>query len=257
MLARMRILRVGHGLGAVEFVNANGGGIANGCLGDIENYLKNGKLEQVVAIIKSCTPNAIGDLTVTLKDLSGTIHGTIHHKVIDERGYGNDITVRSDLILANVFVFSPKPSMHLLNITMRNVVKVFHKDSVPGNDSGVGGSGMLMEEEEIVKLMEKEMADLELQVCWNVTHQEMAIEEALNMALEEEARQPRADQEWLEKSEGGRALGALGALGANKSSTPLGVVKAACVLEVDAMGALDLVEVEAVGSSSSSSSLDM
>ncbi|GKE93392.1 hypothetical protein Tco_1574487, partial [Tanacetum coccineum] len=59
---------------------------------------------------------------------------------------------------------------------------------------------------------------------------------------------------------------ALGALRENKESThhvidiflyPLGVVKAACVLEVDAMGALDLVEVEAVGSSSSSSSLDM
>nr|GEY04240.1 hypothetical protein [Tanacetum cinerariifolium] len=85
---------------------------------------------------------------------------------------------------------------------MRNVIKVFHKDSVPGNGSGVGGSGMLMEEEEIVKLMdEEEMADFELQVCWNVTHQEIADEEALNLALDEEARQARADQEWLEKSD--------------------------------------------------------
>ncbi|GKF79155.1 hypothetical protein Tco_0234723 [Tanacetum coccineum] len=58
------------------------------------------------------------------------------------------------------------------------------------------------------------------------------------------------------KAEGG---GALGALEVNKASThhvidifmyPLGVVEAACALEVDAMGALDLVEVEAVGSSS-------
>ncbi|GKD75694.1 GPCR kinase [Tanacetum coccineum] len=99
----------------------------------------------------------------------------------------------SALILANVSVFSPKLSMHYLNITMRNVIKVFHKDSVPGNGSGVGGSGMLMEEEEIVKLMEEEeMADLKLQVCWNVTHQEMADEEALNLALDEEARQARA-----------------------------------------------------------------
>ncbi|GJR99148.1 ribonuclease H-like domain-containing protein [Tanacetum coccineum] len=149
---------------ATEYVNANGG-IVSGCLGDIKNFLKNGKLEQIVAIIKSCTPNALGDLTVTVKDLSGIIVGAIHHKVINEEGYGNDITV-------------------------------FHKDSVPCNGSGVGGSGMLMEEKEIVKLMEeKEMADLELQVCWNVTHQEMADEEALNVALEEEARQARADQE--------------------------------------------------------------
>ncbi|GKC86972.1 hypothetical protein Tco_1147621 [Tanacetum coccineum] len=106
--------------------------------GDIENYLKNEKLKQVVAIIKSCTSNAIG----------------------------------SALILANVFVFSPKPSMHYLNITMRNAVKVFHKDSVPGNGTGV---------------------------CWNVTHQEMADEEALNLALDEEVRQARVDQEWLKK----------------------------------------------------------
>ncbi|GKA16143.1 hypothetical protein Tco_0695890 [Tanacetum coccineum] len=67
--------RSGSWVSAVEFVNANGGGIVNGCLGDIENYLKNGKLEQVVTIIKSCTLNALGDLTVILKDLSGIIPG--------------------------------------------------------------------------------------------------------------------------------------------------------------------------------------
>ncbi|GKD63598.1 hypothetical protein Tco_1305706 [Tanacetum coccineum] len=81
--------------------------------------------------------------------------------------------------------------MHYLNITMRNVVKVFRNDAVFGSGSGVGGSEMLMEEEEMV--------DLELQVCGNVTDQEMADEEALNLALDEEARQARAEHEWLEK----------------------------------------------------------
>ncbi|GJY92240.1 GPCR kinase [Tanacetum coccineum] len=71
-----------------------------------------------------------------MKDLSGTIPGTIHHKVIGEGGYGNDITGGAVLILANVLVFSPKPSMHYLYITMRNVVKVFRKDTVPGCGSG-------------------------------------------------------------------------------------------------------------------------
>ncbi|GJS89290.1 hypothetical protein Tco_0771926 [Tanacetum coccineum] len=127
-------------------------------VGDIKNILKNGKLDQVVAIVKSCSPNVISDLIVTLKDLASTLPGTIHYKVIDEGGYGNDITVGAALILANVLVFTPKPSMHYLNITMRNVVKVFLKDTIPGS-----GSGMLMEEEEIVKLMkEEEMVDLEL-----------------------------------------------------------------------------------------------
>nr|GEX80555.1 hypothetical protein [Tanacetum cinerariifolium]GEX80917.1 hypothetical protein [Tanacetum cinerariifolium] len=144
--------------------------------------------------------------------------------------------------------------MHYLNITKKNVVKVFHKDFVPGNGSGVGGSGMLMEEEEIVKLVEEEeMANLELHVCENVIDQEDLYkfdEEALDLVLEEEARELRAHEEWLEKSEG------CGALGANKVIThpviviflyPLRALEAACALEVDAVGALDLVKVEAVG----------
>ncbi|GJZ94386.1 hypothetical protein Tco_0666589 [Tanacetum coccineum] len=165
----------GSWVSATEYVNANGG-IVSGCLGDIKNFLKNGKLDQVVAKVKSCSPNVIGDLTMTLKDLLDTIHGTIHHKVIDEGGYGKDITVGAALILANVSVFSLKPSMHYLNITMRNVVKVFRKDTVPGSGNGV--------------------------VCGNVTDQKDIYkfdEEALNLALEEEASQTRAEQEWLEK----------------------------------------------------------
>ncbi|GJS53728.1 hypothetical protein Tco_0627090 [Tanacetum coccineum] len=61
-----------------NYVNAFGSTVT-GCLGDIDNFLKKRKLEQVVAIVKSCSPNALGDLNVTLKDLSGTIH----YKVLD------------------------------------------------------------------------------------------------------------------------------------------------------------------------------
>nr|GEY15368.1 hypothetical protein [Tanacetum cinerariifolium] len=114
----------GSWVSATNYVNTNGGTVT-GCFGDIKNFLKNRKLDQVVAIVKSYSSNHIGDLTVTTKDLTGTIPGTIHYKVIGEGGYGNDITVGAALILANVSVFSPKPSMHYLNITMRNVVKVF------------------------------------------------------------------------------------------------------------------------------------
>ncbi|GKE03872.1 ribonuclease H-like domain-containing protein [Tanacetum coccineum] len=134
----------GSWVSAIEYVNANGGGIVSGCLGDIKNFLKNGKLDQVVVIVKSCTLNVLGDLTVTLKDLL-----------------------------------------------------------VPRSGSGVGGSGML-NEEEIMKLLEEkeEMVDLELQVCGNVNAKEDQCkldEEALNLTLEEEARAARAEHEWLEK----------------------------------------------------------
>ncbi|GJS20745.1 hypothetical protein Tco_0449377 [Tanacetum coccineum] len=74
----------------------------------------------------SCSPNVLGDLNVTIKDLSGTIH----HKVIGDGGNGNDITVGAAIILANVSIFTPKPPEHYLNITKRNVVKVFRKDTV-------------------------------------------------------------------------------------------------------------------------------
>ncbi|GJT25060.1 transposase, MuDR, MULE transposase domain protein [Tanacetum coccineum] len=125
----------GSWISATEYVNANGGTMS-GCLGDIDNNLKKGKLDQVVTIYKSCSPNMLGDLTVTMKDLSGTIPGIVHYKVIGEGGYGNDITVEAAMILANVSVFSPKSSMHHLNITKKNVVKVFRKDTVPGSGSG-------------------------------------------------------------------------------------------------------------------------
>ncbi|GJX49692.1 reverse transcriptase domain-containing protein [Tanacetum coccineum] len=89
-----------------------------------------GKLEQVVAIVKSCSPNSLGDLNVTLKDLSDIVPGTIHYKVLDVGSYGKDITVGAAMILANVSVFTHKPSKHYLNITKRNVVEVFRKDTV-------------------------------------------------------------------------------------------------------------------------------
>ncbi|GJW84124.1 transposase, MuDR, MULE transposase domain protein [Tanacetum coccineum] len=70
-----------------------------------------------------------GYLNVTLKDLSGTVPGTIHYKVFDVSSYEKDITVGAAMILANVSVFTPKPSKHYLNITKRNVVEVFRKDT--------------------------------------------------------------------------------------------------------------------------------
>ncbi|GJX08842.1 transposase, MuDR, MULE transposase domain protein [Tanacetum coccineum] len=122
-------------ISVTNYVTATGGTVI-GCLGDINNFMIKQKLDQVVAIVNSCSLNVIGDLTVTMKDLSSTIPGTIHYKVIGDGGYGKDITVGDAMILANVSVFTPKPSKHYLNITMKNVVKVFRKDSVPKSGSG-------------------------------------------------------------------------------------------------------------------------
>nr|GEW40405.1 hypothetical protein [Tanacetum cinerariifolium] len=65
------------------YVNVDGK-IMSGCFEYIKKFLKNGKLEKFVTIIKCCTPNALGDLTVSLKDLSCAISSTIHYKVLKE-----------------------------------------------------------------------------------------------------------------------------------------------------------------------------
>ncbi|GJX45640.1 hypothetical protein Tco_0262316 [Tanacetum coccineum] len=70
-------------------------------VGDIKNFFKNEKLEQVVAIIKSCTSNALSDLTVvtppdeawteyvsggvTLLNISSTKHKERPLRVSDQR----------------------------------------------------------------------------------------------------------------------------------------------------------------------------
>nr|GEX34253.1 hypothetical protein [Tanacetum cinerariifolium] len=44
------------------------GGTTIGCFGDMKTFCKNEKPENVVAVIKSCTPNALGELTISFKD---------------------------------------------------------------------------------------------------------------------------------------------------------------------------------------------
>ncbi|GJS45019.1 putative nucleotidyltransferase, ribonuclease H [Tanacetum coccineum] len=103
---------------AIDYVNVDGG-IMTGCFGDVKKFLKNGKLEKIVAVIKSCTPNVLGDLIVTLKDLSSTISDTIHYKVLTEERFAKAFTIGSALILHNVSVFSPKQSTHFSSICKR------------------------------------------------------------------------------------------------------------------------------------------
>ncbi|GJY46171.1 uncharacterized mitochondrial protein-like protein [Tanacetum coccineum] len=59
--------------------------------------------------------------------------------VLNDEVYGKAISVGAVLILRNVSVFSPKSSGHYLNITLKNMVKVFHKDTSAVN-SGSGAS---------------------------------------------------------------------------------------------------------------------
>nr|GEX27596.1 hypothetical protein [Tanacetum cinerariifolium] len=120
----------------LEFINDNEE-IEGGCFGDIKSYPTKGKLEKVVVILTSCKLNVIGDMNVTLKDPSGTMAGTIHYEVLLNDTYAKAIKVGSALILYNVSVFCPKPSIYYLNITIKNLVNIFQKDA-----NGASGSNI-------------------------------------------------------------------------------------------------------------------
>nr|GEV22572.1 hypothetical protein [Tanacetum cinerariifolium] len=120
----------------LEFINDNGE-IEGGCFSDIKSYLKNGKLDKVVAIVTLCKPYVIDGMNVTLKDPSSTMAGTIHYKVLLKDDYAKAIKVGFALILHNVYVFCPKPSIYCLNITIKNLVKIFQKDANCASSSNV------------------------------------------------------------------------------------------------------------------------
>nr|GEW76354.1 hypothetical protein [Tanacetum cinerariifolium] len=126
---------------ALEFIN-DGGEIVGGCFGDIKSYLKNGKLDKVNSIITYCTPNVIGDMSVTLKDPSSIMSCTIHHKMLLDDGYAKAIKGGSALILHNVYVFCDKSSNYYLNITIKNLVKIFQNDTVVEDVDGASCSNI-------------------------------------------------------------------------------------------------------------------
>ncbi|XP_071715280.1 uncharacterized protein [Rutidosis leptorrhynchoides] len=100
-------------LSAMEFAYPLGG---QSILGNIK----------VVGVIISCVPTDLGELKVVLKDRTGTCSGNIHHKLLpDVKG----LCVGSVLVLHKVSVFQPPHSSPSLNITKKNLVKVFYKDS--------------------------------------------------------------------------------------------------------------------------------
>ncbi|GAU12799.1 hypothetical protein TSUD_72850 [Trifolium subterraneum] len=117
-------------ISAVQFLSSSQASITH--LTSIKKDLNGGgRVPGIVAVIKSCTPNGFGDMTVTLKDPTGTIGANIHHKVFTKVEFVKDITVGCVLFLQKVAVFSPNGSTCYLNITLSNIVKVFSKDSGP------------------------------------------------------------------------------------------------------------------------------
>nr|GEW31401.1 ferredoxin-thioredoxin reductase catalytic chain, chloroplastic [Tanacetum cinerariifolium] len=91
---------------AVEYLNVEGG-ITSGCFGDMKTFCKNGKLEKIVVVIKSCTSNVLGELTIPFEfegrhssrrgriilDLMGIVQATKLRRTTDIREGGHKYVV--------------------------------------------------------------------------------------------------------------------------------------------------------------------
>ncbi|XP_057767403.1 uncharacterized protein LOC130987761 [Salvia miltiorrhiza] len=112
-------------LSALQFLGTADGLIPSTPISSIKKCFNGDKVDQVVAVVKSCTPNGLGGLLVSLKDPTGTIGASIHHKVLSQTEFGKELTTGAVLILQKVAIFAPVRSARYLNVTTRNLVKVF------------------------------------------------------------------------------------------------------------------------------------
>ncbi|XP_052723397.1 uncharacterized protein LOC128193597 [Vigna angularis] len=67
-------------------------------------------------------------MKITIRDPTGTVKASVHHKAIDHPEIGIHLKVGSVIILQDVSIFSPIRETYYLNITLRNIVKVFGSD---------------------------------------------------------------------------------------------------------------------------------
>lgn len=112
-------------LSALKYLGAEDGLIPTTPISSIKKCVNGDKVVQVVAVVKSTTPNGLGGLLMSLKDPTGTIGASIHHKVLSQSEFGKELTVGAVLILQQVSIFAPVKSAHYLNVTLRNLAKVF------------------------------------------------------------------------------------------------------------------------------------
>ncbi|XP_071741459.1 uncharacterized protein [Rutidosis leptorrhynchoides] len=116
-------------LRATEFAYPYGGRSDMACISRQRRFLP---ADQVVGVVKTCEKNAVGDMSITLKDTTGTIRGTVSSKIIDgvHGKYGGVKGIREGavLVLQNCSIFCPIVKVKILNITRKALIKVLFKD---------------------------------------------------------------------------------------------------------------------------------
>ena len=86
------------------------------------------RVPQLFVIVKDVNTTDV-ETTITFRDPTGEIGGTIHRSVTEK--WGPDIKVGAVLCLKTVTVFNPTPFAHFLNVTAETVVDVIPPDCKP------------------------------------------------------------------------------------------------------------------------------
>nr|XP_019930216.2 uncharacterized protein LOC105346484 isoform X1 [Crassostrea gigas] len=89
-----------------------------------KKQLHRGKIPLLMCVIYHIEWHG-SDLSVSLKDRSGDVQGTVHRDIMKE--FESELQVGSALVLRQVSVISPNPRSHYLNITPANIVLIYSK----------------------------------------------------------------------------------------------------------------------------------
>ncbi|QCD89089.1 hypothetical protein DEO72_LG4g27 [Vigna unguiculata] len=92
------------------------------------------RLPFVTCLVKECKPNGLGDMQICIKDQSATLWASVHKKVLDHADFGTELMVGAVLLLQGVATFTFPYRNTYLNITLRNIVKIFKPDISPPTD---------------------------------------------------------------------------------------------------------------------------
>lgn len=94
--------------------------------------LQKNKVPHICVMIKLITIHT-SDATVTFKDPTGEMQGTLHRQLLEE--YQSDLKPGCVLLLKQVGVLSPSLRNHYLNVTHRNVVQIFPSQHISSQKS--------------------------------------------------------------------------------------------------------------------------
>ncbi|KAJ8025335.1 hypothetical protein HOLleu_35517 [Holothuria leucospilota] len=94
--------------------------------------LQKNKVPHICVMIKLITIHT-NDATVTFKDPTGEMQGTLHRQLLEE--YQSDLKPGCVLLLKQVGVLSPSLRNHYLNVTHRNVVQIFPSQHISSQKS--------------------------------------------------------------------------------------------------------------------------